>query len=176
MATVHLHRTGGASLSGEWGSHGSPAGKHSLPEVTSGEGRGPRGPATGDCPQTVTLKATAHKAQLLAGLRSPRPSKATCPRVTSGGGFRHLHSWAMERPSALGEGQRNPPPVGTVTQTQLLEVEGTKMNHSYQTWRRQERERERAGLGHRAGWAGPQNTTPWEGGASYEPLGWGLGG
>lgn len=36
MATVHLHQTDSASLPGARRHHGSPAGKHSLPEVTWG--------------------------------------------------------------------------------------------------------------------------------------------
>lgn len=92
--------------------------------------------------QTVTVKVTAHQEKLLAGPRSPRPVKATCPRVTSRGGSGHLRSWTMERPSALREGQRNAPLMGTATQAQLPVAEGTKMNHSYQTWRRQKREKE----------------------------------
>lgn len=116
----------------------------------------------GDRARTGTLSGSLlHTEELSAGLRPARHVKATSPRVFPEGAPSTSAS-GLWKCWVLRGGQRNPPPMGTAAQKQLREAEGTKRNHSYQTWRRQERERKQDQVTALA-WRVPQNITPWEG-------------
>ena len=72
MATVHLHRTDSASLPGARHHHGSPAGKHSLPEVTGGgAARCKWGPPIGLSADCDVLKGSASQSSCWLGCATP---------------------------------------------------------------------------------------------------------